>query len=113
MSTEIYHETEEMSTLSDREFITHSLRVLPAIIGSIQEAGMEVLSVDVSVAGQRYARVHIYHSSIPLLMEWALLRVIHPEIRPHGDDEQVVYTVDGIEVFALLTEEDRERYFPV
>ena len=100
--------------MSEKEinFLTHTLRVLPAIIGSLADSMLNVLSVDIST-NFCTARIHIYYLDIPVLKIWASLRGLEPDIRPHGEEHQMVYTVDGVEVFALLSDEDMERYFPV
>ena len=100
--------------MSKREidFLTHTLRVLPAIIDSLAESMLNVLSVDI-IPSFCTTRIHIYYLDIPMLKIWASLRGLAPDIRPHGEKHQVVYTVGGVEVFALLSDEDMGRYFPV
>lgn len=96
---------------SEISFLTKSLRVLPAIVSSLAAAKLSVLSVDIST-NSLTTRIHIYCMDIPGLIDWALNRVVHPEVRPHGKEHQVVYTVNGIEIFALLNKEAKEKYFP-
>ena len=119
MTELLYHNGEDMSNngtenpVKEETFLTHSLRVIPAIASSLVEAGMEILSVYVSLVGTKVAEIHVYSKTIPNLQKWALTRVIHPEILPHGEDHtKVVYTVDGVKIFSVMTEQEQDKYYP-
>ena len=107
MSTPEYYKNGEKSI----QILTHALRVWPSIVGSLLEndiyiVGMHWNGVD------NIADIHV--DNIPQLQAWALSRVVHPRLVEHGEiyPWKVIYTVDGVEVFVLLTAEDKERYYP-
>lgn len=112
MATEMYHETGKMSTLSNAEFIHHALEVIPGIVETLEAADVGIISVDINLVGERWARVHVSGFDIPNLIEWGKIHSVCPEILPHMMCSQAVYTVDGVDVFALLSDEEQERYFP-
>lgn len=112
MATEMYHETGKMSTLSDAEFMHHALGVIPGIVQTLEAADAGVISVDINLVGDRWARVHVSGCDISNLIEWGKIHAVCPEILPHRMCNQAVYTVDGVEVFTLLSDEDTGRYFP-
>lgn len=112
MATEMYHEIGEMSTLSDAEFMHHALGVIPGIVETLGAADARIISVDIDLVGDRRARVHVSGCNISNLIEWGKINAVCPEILPHMMCSQAVYTVDGVEVFALLSAEEQERYFP-
>lgn len=122
MSEVVYQNNGEMSIPvnpdstsepTDLDFMFHAFRVLPAIVHSLELNGMDVLTIWIDCVGHREVRVHVMSTDLPKLVEWAAQRAIQPEIQPHGEGHQVVYKVDGIEVFTLLDDRDMERYFPV
>ena len=94
------------------EILYHGLRVFPAIVGSLRESGVYILCVRWEAVDNT---CEIHTSNIPQLIEWAKLRLLKPVLTEHSDlyPWRVCYAVDGVGVFALLTEEDRNQYFPV
>jgi hypothetical protein len=107
MSTEYYHKNGEKSM----GILAHALRVWPNIISSLNESDVYILSVK-WFSTDNCPEIHV--CNIPQLKAWALPRVVHPRLEEHGDiyPWKVVYTVDGIDVFALMTEEERAEYYP-
>ena len=107
MSTPEYYKNGEKSI----QILTHALRVWPSIVSSLLEN-------DIYIVGMRWdsvdniADIHVHN--IPQLQAWALLRVVHPRLVENGEiyPWKVIYTVDGVNVFALLTAEEKERYYP-
>ena len=107
MSTTEYYKNGEKST----QILTHALRVLPNIIGSLMENDVYIIGI-MWTTTDNTAEIHVHN--IPQLQAWALPRVVHPRLVPNSDiyPWRVIYTVDGVDVFALMTAEEKERYFP-
>ena len=107
MSTTEYYKNGEKST----QILTHALRVFPSIIGSLMENDVYIVGISWNSV-DNVADIHT--NNLPQLQAWALPRVVHPRLIPNGDiyPWRVIYTVDGVDVFALMTADEKERYFP-
>jgi len=107
MSTEYYHKNGEKSM----GILAHALRVWPNIISSLNESNIYILGV-MWHSMDSNPEIHVHN--IPQLIAWALPRVVHPRLEEHSDiyPWKVIYTVDGVDVFALMTEEERAEYYP-
>ena len=107
MSTEYYHKNGEKSM----GILAHALRVWPNIISSLNESNIYILGV-MWHSMDNCPEIHVHN--IPQLIAWALPRVVHPRLEDHSDiyPWKVIYTVDGVDVFALMTEEERAEYYP-
>lgn len=115
MSTTSYHKEDSMSipvnSKGEMDSMLHALRVLPAIITSLNDAGVRIVAWDYWNGETR-----LHTSRIKALKEWALFRVVHPELKPWHDQlysYEVAYVIDGIRVFCLLTKEEQEEMYPL
>lgn len=107
MSTPEYYKNGEKSI----QILNHALRVWPSVISSLLENDIYIVAMHWNSV-DNIAEIHV--DNIPQLQAWALPRVVHPRLVEHGEiyPWKVIYTVDGVDVFALLTTEDKERYYP-
>lgn len=115
MSTTSYHKEDSMSIpvnpKGEMESMLHAFRVLPALITSLNDAGVRIVAWDYWNGETR-----LHASRIKALKEWALFRGVHPELKPWHDQlysYEVAYVVDGVRVFSLLSETDQKQEFPL
>lgn len=108
MSTTTYHTNGEKSM----EILYHGLRVFPAIVDSLRESGVYILCVRWDAVDNL---CEIHASGTPQIQAWALSRAANARLIEEGGDSypwRVIYTVDDVNIFVLLTAEDKEKYFP-
>lgn len=94
MTNEVYHTEAEKATVS------HGLRVAPAIVGSLWDAGCAVLAVGIDTRGS-YIQVYGKEQFI----EWLRQRGVTPKYRPATTSMEVYATVDGIVLLDFMPED--------
>ncbi len=103
----------EGNSQAEKEFLRHTASVLPGIITGLVEKNAGIISIDINAMKPLKVRVHIFNQTLPDLKEWAEEKGLEAVVSEFGhDDVQAVYTIDDVEVFTILKNEDKDKHFP-
>lgn len=104
MTNELYHTEKEKAREAERASLSHGLRVAPAIVGSLWEAGCDVISVNLHQT-QQWTYIQVYAKE--KFVEWLRGRGVEIKVRNTNDPMiEVSGTVDGVRILDLLTPEE-------
>ena len=118
MSSKSYHgednpvKEERLNILSYTERSYHALRLLPHILSTLEEANAEVIEWRFYKRDEE-ARVYVFNA--PELVKWGNERNLRPALSVRTDTAypfEVYYLVDGVRVFSIMGEREKEMLFP-
>ena len=104
MTTKSYHTEEEKAREAERASLSHGLRVAPAIVGSLWDAGCDVISVNLNRTMQwNYIQVYAKEKFV----EWLRGRGVEIKVNNTVNSQmiQVSGVVDGMLILDFLTPE--------